>query len=121
MNTVEVDIVWQEPAVDILVSLDEAQVLDLTRSVDVVQSLVTGPVSGSPAAAFVREEPLGVIDGANDVFSTASLFVAGSTVLYLNGLAQSVPDDYSELSADEIQMVEPPLADDRLLITYMEA
>lgn len=78
-----------------------------------------GPAGG--AASLRREEPLGTINGTNTVFSTSEPFVAGSTVLYLNGLALSVPDDYGESSPSEIQTVDPPLVGDRLLITYVEA
>lgn len=80
-------------------------------------ALVIGPPAGK---LFVRHQLLGVIDGSNDVFTTPSNFASGSTVLYLNGLAQSTPDDYVEVLPNQIQTAEPVLSGDALLIVYRE-
>lgn len=78
--------------------------------------------AGAPGTAAVgkREQPVGDIDGVNLLFTTSTPFALDTTLLYLNGLAQCVPDDYSEISTTEIAMVEAPLPGDRLLITYVE-
>lgn len=100
------------------VTVDEPVVEIITIGIEGPQG---PPGPGGGAASLRREEPLGTIDGANTTFSTAVSFVAGSTVLYLNGLAQSVPEDYAESAPDEIETVDPPQVGDRLLITYVEA
>ncbi len=97
---------------------DRVEVRDRAR-IQIASSGVVGPAGAS--VTLRREEPLGAVDGVNDTFTTSSAFVANSTVFYLNGLAQSVPDDYAETSSTEIVMVDPPLPGDRLLIVYPEA
>ncbi len=79
------------------------------------------PPATLSTAVLVRETPYGVVDGANVDFTTSTTFVSGSTVLYFNGLAQSVPDDYTEEWPNGIQMVTAPSAADHLLIHYVEA
>lgn len=80
-------------------------------------AIVIGPPAGK---LFVRHQLVGVIDGSNDVFTTPSNFASGSTVMYLNGLAQSIPEDYVEVPPNQVQMAEPALIGDALLIVYRE-
>lgn len=89
--------------------------------VEVREGTPGSPGPQGATAVSVRELLVGNIDGVNAAFTTSADFASASTLVYLNGLAQSVPDDYVEVPPNEVVMVEPPLTGDRLLITYTEA
>jgi hypothetical protein len=81
-----------------------------------------GPVGPGSTSGLVKvETPIGNIDGVNATFYTSVPFLLGSTVLYLNGLAQSEPQDYNEMSNQSVMLDVAPEPEDRLRISYMEA
>lgn len=65
----------------------------------------------------VREVPVGDIDGENLTFLTSQAFVTGSTLVFLNGLAQLAPDEYAE-GDGQIVFVEAPLPGDTIQVSY---
>jgi hypothetical protein len=57
-----------------------------------------------------NETPTGTINGTNKIFTTASVFVAGTLRVYLNGqrLVEGATEDYEETDTDEITMADAP-------------
>ena len=67
------------------------------------------------------EQLVGVINGSNVSFQTASAFIPGKIAVYLNGLKQreGVGNDYTEISDTMIQMNNPPLPEDTVYADYL--
>ncbi len=66
----------------------------------------------------VREIPMGVLDGVNTNFSLAAVPITGTEEVYLNGLLQDTRGiDYS-INGAVITFLIPPVATDRILVTY---
>jgi hypothetical protein len=82
---------------------------------------IQGP-AGPPGAAggmnwVVNESH--ATNGTTTLFTTAQVFIAGSLIVYLNGLRQVKPNDYSETTTQSFTMTTPPLATDTLLVDYI--
>lgn len=62
----------------------------------------------------------GARDGSNQVFTTSTNFLSGTTKVFLNGVRQQrgVNLDYIEVSANTISLYLAPVAEDKLLIEY---
>lgn len=69
----------------------------------------------------VRETPSGALNGVNDTFTLANTPVTGTEQVYLNGILQEPggSDDYT-ISGDTITFNTPPIATDRLRVTYLK-
>lgn len=68
----------------------------------------------------VRETPAGTVDGVNTVFTLSQLPVSGVEQVYLNGLLQDAgaTEDYT-VSGKTITFNTPPLAGDKIKVTYL--
>lgn len=66
-----------------------------------------------------REAPTGTIDGSNKNFVLSSTPIAGSEMVYLNGLLQDLGggNDYT-ITGNTITFVQAPLAGDKIRVTY---
>jgi hypothetical protein len=82
-----------------------------------------GPIgpSGGVASSVFGEVPGGSIDGANKNYGTLYPFSAGLLAVYLNGLRQRHPDDYSETGSQSFQMLAAPLPGDSISVDYTRA
>jgi hypothetical protein len=78
-----------------------------------IQGIQGLPGDGVPV---VGEQPTGTKDGVNTVFTTASVFRAGTTAVYLNGLREFY---YAETGASEITLEDAPESSDSLRIDYV--
>lgn len=69
---------------------------------------------------IVRESPTGTINGTNDVFTLAGTPVAGTEMVFLNGLLQDpgAGDDYT-ISGVTITFEDPPETGDIIRVTYL--
>ena len=73
--------------------------------------------------AFVyNEEPVGLIDDLNVVFTTSLDFAAGTTCVYLNGLRlrPGIGKAYVESGINQITMTDAPSSGDDLTIDYQQ-
>lgn len=68
-----------------------------------------------------NEVPTGLINGFNNTFTTAHDFVAGKTIVYLNGLRQRAGYDYTESGSDQIVFATAPSVSDTLVMDYLAA
>ena len=71
-----------------------------------------------------HEQAIGVVDGINKQYTTSFVFIAGTIRVYLNGLEQFKPDDYTEIDTTTIEFSFPPVggADpDRITVSYQRA
>jgi len=64
------------------------------------------------------ETPSGVIDGVNRDYTSANAFIIHLLAVYLNGLRQKYPDDYSETGSQSFRFNSAPLPGDSLSIDY---
>ena len=89
-----------------------------------------GAQTGASGTRVYRETPAGVINGANDSFTTAAAFENGKETVSYNGLDQlsGVGSDYvaSESGGvgtgyDTITFAIPPRSGDNLLVDYTPA
>lgn len=71
---------------------------------------------------FKREIPSGAVDGVNVTFNTSVAYTAGTLMVFLNGLALTPTDDFSEGGGTTFTLVVPPSSSggytDKLLVTY---
>ena len=68
-----------------------------------------------------NEVPNGIQNATNLIFTTANLFVAGSTKLYKNGLRlkPGSGNDYTESNSfNQVAFINPPFPTDNILIEY---
>ena len=85
------------------------------------------PGAGGPRGApgtnsqVVGEVPAGTQNGVNTVFTTANTFVAGTTVVYRNGLREYRGYGYTESLGTTITFSEAPLVDDMIELDYQVA
>lgn len=76
--------------------------------------------AGLTSSNFVtRETPSGSINGSNTAFALANTPIAGSEMVFLNGILQEVGggNDYT-ISGSNITMVVAPLTGEKLVVTY---
>lgn len=57
-------------------------------------------------------------NGTATDFTLANNFYSGSTRVFLNGLRQSLNNDYHEISNTDIAFVSPPLSTDMIIVDY---
>lgn len=77
-----------------------------------------GPPGPPGSPRVFNEEPGGVKDGVNAVFTLAQAPEPGSTTLYRNGLREQLDVGYT-LSGSEITFSSPPLSTDDLTVDYL--
>lgn len=71
----------------------------------------------SASSIVTNETPSGAINGTNTSFTLANTPVVGSVEVYLNGLLQTVSDDYT-ISGSTITYTVAPIAGDVLRVQY---
>ena len=79
---------------------------------------IMGP-SGPAGNLVAGETPTGVVNGVNNTFHTALVYLAGSLSVYLNGLRQQRLGDYTETGGQTFQFVEPPWQGSTVRVDYM--
>lgn len=65
-----------------------------------------------------NELPIGLKNGINLVYSTASTYISSTTRVFLNGIRQTLGQDYSEVSNNQISFISAPLSGDSIIIDY---
>lgn len=83
----------------------------------------TGTYATGSTSFIYNETPTGTIDGSNTVFDTATNFVAGSILVYLDGQLQKPGGsfDYVETDANTITFNTAPVLGSVLLVSYQSA
>jgi len=75
-------------------------------------------VGGGGSISFVdRETPTGAVNGSNDTFVLSDTPQAGSEYVFLNGILQTVTDDYT-ITGDTIEFVTPPETGDKVRVSF---
>jgi hypothetical protein len=82
-----------------------------------VTSSIQDQINALSPSTYAVETPSGDIDSTNTIFTLANTPLLNTQSLYVNGLYQSIPDDYA-LSGDTVTFVAAPQVGDRLKITY---
>jgi len=67
---------------------------------------------------IVQEEPTGVINGINTVFTLLNTPEVGTVAVLLNGLNLTDPDDFT-IVGSIVTLVVPPIVGENLRITYL--
>ncbi len=72
-----------------------------------------------------REVPTGAIDGVNVLFTTSRSYIAGTLMVYLNGLLLSPGADYTETGSATFALIAAPQVEggytDKLVAVYQIA
>ena len=71
-----------------------------------------------------KETATGFINNINTIFTSTYRFIPGTIIVYLNGLEQTLSEDYVELSTNTIQFLNPPsggIDPDIVLFQYQKA
>lgn len=77
-------------------------------------------IAGLTSGNFsINETPAGTINGSNTSFTTGNAPVSGTVQVFLNGLLQTVNDDYT-ISGSTITYATAPIAGDVLRVTYIK-
>ena len=73
--------------------------------------------------AWIRPVSSGAVDGVNRVFSTPTMYVSGSVVVYLNGVALDKLNDnnWIELGGNLFELAEAPRHGDSVWVYYRPA
>lgn len=64
------------------------------------------------------ETPTGLVNSTNTVYDTAHEYIAGTIRVVLNGVLQTLTDDYAETDSNTITFVTPPQTGDTLRCYY---
>lgn len=76
------------------------------------------PGTGGGATVVTNEALTGTKDGSNMVFTTANPYITGTTAVYMNGIRQSAPDNYTETGPSELTMSFAPESSDSFIVDY---
>jgi len=68
---------------------------------------------------ITREEPSGLINGSNSIFTLMNIPYPGSENVYLNGILQNVTSDYT-ITDNTITFVVAPITNDKIRVTYLD-
>lgn len=82
----------------ISLTTEEMNTVQVVQPFTNVIEVLTGPMGppGPPGPNFIDKEiPSGSINGLNDTFTLQYLPVLGSEHIFLNGILQDQPDDYT--------------------------
>lgn len=66
----------------------------------------------------IGEIPSGLLNGSNATFTTLNQFKPGTVRVYLNGVRQTIVDDYQTIGNQTITLVFSPFAGEHLLVDY---
>jgi hypothetical protein len=81
-----------------------------------------GNIMGPPGPAgsgIYNEVPTLTADASHAVFQTANAYQPGTLMVYLNGLRQRKPADYSETTSTTFTMTTAPLSGDVVMVDYI--
>ena len=94
----------------------------LNRVVSDLSTAIASAGGGTPSSgvSIWGEIPAGAINGTNKNFTTAFSYATGQLGVYVNGVRQRHPDDYTETSASAFQLVSAPLTGDILSVDYIK-
>ena len=86
---------------------------DLVSAINEVNSKSVGDT-------YVRETPVGSIDGTNTAFTLANTPIASTVQVFLNGVLQELTDDYT-LSSTTVTFGSAPFSGDKVKVIYFKA
>ena len=67
---------------------------------------------------IIGEEPLGSINGMNNIYTTANNFIPNSLEVFVNGLKQKLVDDYNISGTTTIILTFSPNIGEEILVNY---
>jgi hypothetical protein len=100
-------------------SLDIEEPSQTKTELVVLEGVRPFPVSGAGLNMIFDETPTGLVNGSNLNFQTQFDFQLGGLLVYLNGLRQRDPQDYTETSTQTFSFTQAPLAGDQVRIDYL--
>jgi hypothetical protein len=73
------------------------------------------------AVEFIfNQQPAGLVDGSNATYTTPNEFRPDSLVVRLNGIAQTIIEDYLVLNTHTISLAASPLPGERVRVDYIK-
>lgn len=82
---------------------------------------MTGRVTTEQTLLTCDEIPTGAVNGVNALFTVSEAYLTTSLKVYLNGIRQTKPTDYTETSATTFTFVTPPTTGDLVRVDYQPA
>ena len=76
-------------------------------------------VPGAVAALVYNEQPAGLINGSNNVFTTLSNFQPGKVSVFINGLLQKIVTHYQTTGTNTIILSDSLTVGDQIQINYI--
>jgi phage baseplate assembly protein W len=93
----------------------------LTLLNPVPPTLITGGGGGTAVSQVFGEMPNGLINGSNRDYTSVYLYRPNQLAVFLNGIRQHRPDDYSETGGQSFSFVNAPLVGDSISIDYIQS
>jgi hypothetical protein len=107
---------------------DPIYVIQTTQPIQVIQDrqvVIVNPVTAATQSNLsdlvFREIPSGTINGVNDTFTTAYNFIPESVQPFVNGVLQTIVNDFQTIGTDTIQFAVSPSSGESIVITYRKA
>jgi len=91
-----------------------------TALLGIIQFLGSGG-GGDLSNLILSEIPGGVINGSNATFTTSGNFQPGSLQVFVNGLEQTIVDDFNTTGTNTFLLVSSPNVGEHLLVNYIKA
>lgn len=74
---------------------------------------------GAVALSIYNEQPSGLINGSNNVFTTSSSFQPGKISVFINGLLQKIVTHYQTIGNNTILLNDSLTVGDQIQINYI--
>jgi hypothetical protein len=76
--------------------------------------------TGAGSSSVMHEIPNGAINGSNNIFTTLNNFQPGSVNVYVEGVSQTIVDDFQTVGTSTIQLTTPPAVGEHLTVSYVK-
>ncbi len=113
----KVTIVTKQSSVNLNINENNGDI-DISTIPQVIKVEIGAVLTTSSGTFVIGEIPSGQINGSNPTFTTSINFVPESVQVFVNGVSQSLTEDYVTIGTTTIQMNISPIIGDRIRINY---
>lgn len=102
---------------DININIEQGDV-NISTIPEYIEVKVGAVITTASGTFVIGENPNGVINGSNAIFTTDNPFVPESVQVFINGINQVNGEDYFTTGSNTINMNVSPIVGDRIRINY---
>lgn len=102
---------------DVNINIEQGDV-NISTIPEYIQVKVGAVITTASGTFVIGENPIGVINGSNAIFTTNNSFVPESVQVFVNGINQVNGEDYFTTGNNTINMSISPIVGDRIRINY---